>query len=36
MAFVVQDVIKELEESRILEAIRKLKKENLAKVAAHD
>ena len=35
MAFVLQDVIKELERSRSLETIKKLKKTNLAKVAAH-
>ena len=35
MAFVPQDVIKELEESCSLDPIKKLKKENLAKVAAH-
>ena len=31
----LQDVIKEIEESRSLDPIKKLKKENLAKVAAH-
>ena len=35
MAFVLQDVIKELEESRSVDPIKKLKKTNLAKVAAH-
>ena len=35
MAFVLQDVIKETEESRSLEPLKKLKKENLTKVAAH-
>ena len=35
MAFVLQDVIKELEESRSLEPFKKLKETNLAKVAAH-
>ena len=35
MAIILQDVIKELEESRSLEPLKKLKKENLAKVAAH-
>ena len=35
MAFVLQEVIKELEESRSLEPLKKLKKENLIKVAAH-
>ena len=34
MAFVLQDVIKEIEESRSLEPLKKLKKENTAKVAA--
>ena len=35
MTFVVQDVITELEESRSLDPFKKLKKTNLAKVAAH-
>ena len=35
MAFVLQDVIKEIEGTRSLEPLKKLKKENLAKVAAH-
>ena len=35
MAFVLQEVIKELEESRSLDPLKKLKKTNLAKVAAH-
>ena len=35
MAFVIQDVIKELKGSRSLEPLEKLKKENLAKVSAH-
>ena len=35
MAFVLQDVINEIEESRSLEPLKKLKKENLVKVAAH-
>ena len=35
MAFVLQDVINEIEETRSLEPLRKLKKENLVKVAAH-
>ena len=35
MAFVLQDVINEIEESRSLEPLKKLKKENLIKVAAH-
>ena len=35
MAFVLQDVINEIEETRSLEPLKKLKKENLAKVAAH-
>ena len=33
MAFMLQDVIKEPEESRSLEPLKKLKKENLAKLA---
>ena len=33
MALVLQDVIKELEEPRSLEPLKKLKKENLVKVA---
>ena len=35
MAFVLQDVINEIEETRGLEPLKKLKKENLVKVAAH-
>ena len=35
MAFVLQNVIKELERSRSLEPLKKLKKEDLAIVAAH-
>ena len=35
MAFVLQDVINEIEEIRSLEPLKKLKKENLVKVAAH-
>ena len=35
MAFVLQDVINEIEETRSLETLKKLKKENLVKVAAH-
>ena len=35
MAFVLQDVIKELEESLSLEPLKKFKKENLVKVALH-
>ena len=35
MAFMLQDVIKELEGSRSLESLKKLKKENLVKVAVH-
>ena len=35
MTFVLQDVIKELERSSSLEALKNLKKENLAKVAVH-
>ena len=35
MAFVLQDVINKLEESRSLDPIKKLKKENLVKVASH-
>ena len=35
MAFVLQDVIKEIEESRSLEPLKRLKKENLIQVAAH-
>ena len=35
MAFVLQDVINEIEETRSLELLQKLKKENLVKVAAH-
>ena len=35
MAFVLQDVINETEETRSLEPLKKFKKENLVKVAAH-
>ena len=35
MAFVLQDVINETEETRSLEPLKKLKKENLVKVASH-
>ena len=35
MAFVLQDVINEIEETRSLDPLKKLKKENLIKVAAH-
>ena len=35
MAFVLQNVINEIEETRSLEPFKKLKKENLVKVAAH-
>ena len=35
MAFVLQDVINEIEETRSLEPLKKLKKENLLKVDAH-
>ena len=35
MAFVLDDVINEIEETRSLEPLQKLKKENLVKVAAH-
>ena len=35
MAFVLQDVINEIEETRSLEPLKKLKKENLVKVATH-
>ena len=35
MAFVLEDVNKEPEESRSLDPLKKLKKENHAKVAAH-
>ena len=35
MAFVLQDVIEELEGSRSLDPLEKLKKEYLAKVTAH-
>ena len=35
MAFVLQDIINEIEETRSLEPLKKLKKENLLKVAAH-
>ena len=35
MAFVLDDVINEIEETHSLEPLKKLKKENLIKVAAH-
>ena len=35
MAFVLDDVINEIEETRSLDPLKKLKKENLVKVAAH-
>ena len=35
MAFVLQDIIEELERSRSLEPLKKLKKTNLVKVVAH-
>ena len=35
MAFVLQDVINEIEETHSLEPLKKFKKENLIKVAAH-
>ena len=35
MAFVLQDVIKEIEESRSLKPLKKLRKENLVKAAVH-
>ena len=35
MAFVLQDVINEIEETRSLDPLKKFKKENLVKVAAH-
>ena len=35
MAFVLQDVINEIEETRSLDPLKKFKKENLIKVAAH-
>ena len=35
MAFVVQDIIKELEECHSLDPLKKLKKKNFVKVAAH-
>ena len=35
MAFVPEEVINEIEETRSLEPLKKLKKENLVKVAAH-
>ena len=35
MAFVLQDVINEIEKTRSLEPLKKFKKENLVKVAAH-
>ena len=35
MVFVLQDVINEIEETRSLDPLKKLKKENLAKIAVH-
>ena len=35
MAFVLEDVMKEIKESRSLEPVKRLKKENLVQVAAH-
>ena len=35
MAFVLEDVINEIGESRSLEPLKKLKKENLVKITAH-
>ena len=35
MPFVLQDVIEELERSRSLDPLKKLKKENLVQVPAH-
>ena len=35
MAFVLEGVINEIEETRSLDTLKKLKKENLIKVAAH-
>ena len=35
MAFVLQDIINEIEETRSLESLKKFKKENLVKVAVH-
>ena len=35
MAFVLQDVINEIEETRSLDPLKKLKKKNLAEVAVH-
>ena len=35
MAFVLEDVINEIKESRSLEPLKMLKKENLVQVAAH-
>ena len=35
MAFVLQDVINEIQETRSLEPLKKFKKENLGKVVAH-
>ena len=35
MAFVLQDVINEIEETHSLDPLKKLKKENLIKVTAH-
>ena len=35
MAFVLQDVINEMEESRSLDTIKRLKKKNLVEVAVH-
>ena len=35
MAFVLDDIINEIEETHSLEPLKKFKKENLIKVAAH-
>ena len=35
MAFVLQDIINKIKESRSLEPLKKLKKEHLVQVAAH-
>ena len=35
MAFVLQDIINEIEETRSLEPLKKFKKENLVKIAVH-
>ena len=35
MAFVLQDIINEIEETRSVDPLKKLKKENLVKVTAH-